>query len=202
MLAGPGIDGSDLLLLQQDSILKMNGEPATIVTAHHALFKKLQNDIMETNDSAALYNKIMADFTHWKKSQPEFVLDSLGVKSDSIFNKREVVAFIKGYSFPWLKYFMEADTRPLMEKFTCKVLALDGSKDIQVTEPVNLDAIKAALKKSKSPEFETKEIPGLNHLFQHCKKCTVEEYAEIEETYAPEALEIMSDWLDKNVMQK
>jgi hypothetical protein len=43
-------------------------------------------------------------------------------------------------------------------------------------------------------------MPGLNHLFQHCSKCTVNEYGELEETFSAEVLQIMTDWLKKNVL--
>ncbi len=78
------------------------------------------------------------------------------------------------------------------------MLALNGDKDVQVISKSNIAAIKAALKKSKSPSYMVKEMPGLNHLFQHCKKCTVNEYGELEETFSPEVLNIMSAWILKN----
>ena len=45
--------------------------------------------------------------------------------------------------------------------------------------------------------YEVKEIPGLNHLFQTCKKCSPQEYGELEETFSPVALEIIGTWLEK-----
>jgi len=42
-------------------------------------------------------------------------------------------------------------------------------------------------------------LPGLNHLFQTCNKCTVQEYGELEETIAPLALQTITGWLNKNV---
>jgi hypothetical protein len=39
------------------------------------------------------------------------------------------------------------------------------------------------------------EMPGLNHLFQTCKTCTIPEYGDLEETFAPAALEAMGDWI-------
>jgi hypothetical protein len=42
---------------------------------------------------------------------------------------------------------------------------------------------------------ETRELPGLNHLFQSCRKCTVGEYAELEESFSPVALKILGDWI-------
>jgi hypothetical protein len=46
---------------------------------------------------------------------------------------------------------------------------------------------------------ETHLLSGLNHLFQHCHTCTVQEYGQLEETFSPEALAIMGDWLDRHI---
>ena len=81
----------------------------------------------------------------------------------------------------------------------CKVLALTGDKDIQVISKQNLPGIEKALKKGKNKNVEITELPGLNHLFQTCKECTVAEYGVLEETFSPAALQIISDWLIKNV---
>lgn len=43
------------------------------------------------------------------------------------------------------------------------------------------------------------ELPGLNHLFQHCETGAVAEYTQIEETISPEVLEIILTWLLENV---
>lgn len=80
-------------------------------------------------------------------------------------------------------------------KISCHVLALNGEKDIQVNSQKNLTAIKNALNQTKGQKIEIKEIPQLNHLFQHCKKCTFKEYDEIEETFAPLVLEIVGNWI-------
>ena len=68
-------------------------------------------------------------------------------------------------------------------------------KDIQVSSKPNLAAIQHALEKGKNKHFKTAEITGANHLFQHCKKCSVDEYGELEETFAPEVLEMISKWI-------
>jgi hypothetical protein len=41
------------------------------------------------------------------------------------------------------------------------------------------------------------ELPGLNHLFQTAKTGSSREYAQIEETIAPVALETMANWILK-----
>jgi hypothetical protein len=93
--------------------------------------------------------------------------------------------------------FLQAD--PKLPRQLKWVLALNGSRDIQVLLDPNLAAIDSAMKKSGTTIYATEKLEGLNHLFQHCKTCTIQEYAELEETFSPEALKIMGDWLDKNV---
>ena len=75
------------------------------------------------------------------------------------------------------------------------MLALNGEKDLQVPPKENLDEIRKALEQAGNTQVTIKELPGLNHLFQTCKTGTVAEYAVIEETIAPAALEAIGDWV-------
>lgn len=95
--------------------------------------------------------------------------------------------------------FLQTDPADYISKLHCKVLAPNGAKDIQVVPGQNLAGIDSALKKSAVKIYATEKIPGLNHLLQHCKTRTIAEYAQPEESFAPEVLQIMGDWLDKNV---
>ena len=45
------------------------------------------------------------------------------------------------------------------------------------------------------PQAEAHTLPGLNHLFQHCTTGSPDEYIQIEETFAPEALRHILDFL-------
>jgi hypothetical protein len=42
------------------------------------------------------------------------------------------------------------------------------------------------------------EFPSLNHLFQTCKTGSPDEYAVIEETFSPLALETVTGWIRKH----
>jgi hypothetical protein len=96
---------------------------------------------------------------------------------------------------PWYRYFLAFKPNPYLSKLDCNVLALNGSKDIQVLSGSNLAGIKASLKKSKSYHKDVMEMEGLNHLFQNCHSCTVSEYATLEESFSPNALDIIGNWL-------
>ena len=88
---------------------------------------------------------------------------------------------------PWLNFFIDYDPSGDISKTLCPVMAINGSRDIQVISSLNLAGIKAHLR--PNPKNIIKEYPSLNHLFQHCKTGNVLEYRMIEETISPEVLE-------------
>jgi hypothetical protein len=77
----------------------------------------------------------------------------------------------------------------------CPVLALNGEKDLQVSAKENLPAIEKALRSSGHNSIKTVKLPELNHLFQHCNTGLPGEYGTIEETFSPDALKIIADWV-------
>jgi fermentation-respiration switch protein FrsA (DUF1100 family) len=102
---------------------------------------------------------------------------------------------IKTLNSPWFRYFLQYDPAPALEKVKCPVLAINGSKDVQVPASLNLPAIRKALAAGGNKDFEVDELPGLNHLFQTAKTGAPSEYLEIEETISPIALDKMSAWI-------
>ena len=88
---------------------------------------------------------------------------------------------------PWLNFFIDYNPSADISKTLCPVMAINGSRDIQVISSLNLAGIKAHLR--PNPKNIIKEYPSLNHLFQHCKTGNVSEYRMIEETVSPEVLE-------------
>ncbi|MFH1000583.1 MAG: alpha/beta hydrolase, partial [Bacteroidota bacterium] len=95
----------------------------------------------------------------------------------------------------WMYNFLNYDPSIILEKVKCPVLALNGSKDLQVPSKINLDAIETALKKAKNKNITIKELAGLNHLFQECETGSPVEYAKIEQTFSPTALKEIADWI-------
>ena len=73
------------------------------------------------------------------------------------------------------------------------VLALSGSRDVQVSADRNVPALAAAL--SANPDVTLTVLPGLNHLLQKCSTCLVTEYSTIDETISAEALDLLATWI-------
>jgi fermentation-respiration switch protein FrsA (DUF1100 family) len=86
---------------------------------------------------------------------------------------------------------------PALRQLTCAVLAINGERDLQVPPKQNLPAIKRALESSGNRRIEVVELPGLNHLFQTAKTGSPGEYAQIEETISPVALDTIARWILK-----
>lgn len=75
------------------------------------------------------------------------------------------------------------------------VLALNGSLDPQVLADVNVPALEAALQEAGNERASVLKLEGLNHLFQHATTGSPREYAQIQETMAPEVLTQISEWI-------
>ena len=84
-----------------------------------------------------------------------------------------------------------------LSKVQCPVLAIAGSLDIQVSPDENLNAILDIMERTGNKFYQIKKLPELNHLFQHAKTGLPAEYNHIEETFAPEALQIILEWLKR-----
>ena len=97
----------------------------------------------------------------------------------------------------WFAGYFE-DPRDYLKTVTCPVLAINGEKDMQVPPKQDLPEIDKALKAGGNEDVTTVELPNLNHLFQNCKTGSPNEYANIEETFAPAALELVTTWIRKH----
>ena len=107
--------------------------------------------------------------------------------------KQNYLAVLTQIQMPYLAHFLSLDMRKLLDRITCPVLALNGTKDIQVNAETNLNALINGLTASNRNRIES--VEGVNHLFQHCTTGEVTEYRLIEQTIAPEVLETMTTWI-------
>lgn len=182
MLAGPGTATDHLLLSQRRAIaLGMGQSEVQIDRAEPvmaALFKALASGATYDDGVAAarasLTPAAMAAIGASPGTDPQLILSQV--------------------SSPWFRYFFRYDPAPNLRLIRVPVLAMNGSLDRQVLPTENLAAIKAALKDDR--DVTIVELPGLNHLFQTARTGSLGEYADIEETVAPVALDRMASWIN------
>ena len=107
--------------------------------------------------------------------------------------KQNYMAVLNQIQMPYMKHFLALDMRPLLSRIACPVLALNGTKDVQVDHESNLSALSDGLPANSRNRIES--VEGVNHLFQHCNTGAVTEYGEIEETISPAVLALIIQWI-------
>lgn len=188
LLAGTGIQGDQILLLQQKLIGKASGISDVDLQKNEIENRKIFDIVNESNNLEQLNNELTIYLTQSLNDNPEGKPAGM---SDDDFVKLQV----KQIANPWMQYFIKYDPTPALEKVKCPVLAINGEKDLQVPPKENLEAIKKALTKGGNKKVTTKEFPNLNHLFQECKTGSPDEYATIEQTFSPTALTEILNWI-------
>lgn len=182
MLAGPGTETQQLLLAQRRAVaLGMGSSEEEIRRAEPvmaALFKAVASGATYEEGLAAARAVLTPDAMIAIGAPP-------GADSQLILAQMGT---------PWFRYFFQYDPAPNLRKITVPVLAMNGSLDQQVLATPNLAAIRAALKDNR--DVTILELPGLNHLFQTAKTGAPGEYADIEESFAPVALERVARWIN------
>lgn len=183
LMAGPGVPLSDVLRAQRAKLLPAMGLGPEQMKKSQALFDHALAAMKGAKDEADARARVL----QVAKAEGADI-----VRTDA---QREALA--AQLSSGWMRDLLDYDPRPTLAKVKCPILALNGSNDRQVPPEQNLPAIRAATR--GNPDVTLTELPGLNHLFQTAKTGAVGEYADIEETVAPAALDAMSGWIVKHV---
>jgi uncharacterized protein len=173
MLAGTGIRGVELLFLQGAAIARAAGADEASIAGAKKINASLYAIAMRTDEEAAHREEIISTL----KSEPQ-----AGLIADQLLS-------------PWFRTFLALNPAEYLAKVKMPVLAMNGSKDLQVPAEENLPAIGKALESAGNRRFTLLKLDRLNHLFQHAGTGLPEEYATIAETFAPEALSAMGDWI-------
>ena len=184
LLAAPGLKGEQVMLLQSELILKAAG---------------FDDDHIAKAQDFSLQSYALAR----KEKDPEVLetkltdlVDSTGMSTT--LPPTTIKPQARMMTSPWFRFFLDYDPIPALKKTQCPVLALNGDKDLQIASRENLEQIQKALQEGGNKDFQTHELAGLNHLFQHAPTGSPTEYGGIQETFAPEALTYISDWILKH----
>ena len=95
---------------------------------------------------------------------------------------------------PWMDWFIDYDPEADIKAVRCPVMAVNGSKDVQVLPEMNLSGIERNLRENK--KNVVREYPDLNHLFQTCQTGLPQEYAGIEESFNEQVLKDIAVWIN------
>ncbi|GAB1454947.1 alpha/beta hydrolase [Spirochaetota bacterium] len=174
LLAAPGVSGYEILLDQSADILVAMGASPSDIAAAAAVNKSIYDMVL--TPGALPSDAIRTTLS--KAGVPENQLD----------------AQIAALSDPWFMAFLKTDPATVVGKVKSPILALNGSKDLQVRADKNLLALKDAASKAEVP-FQAELLEGLNHLFQAADTGLPEEYSRLTPRFSPEAMDTIITWL-------
>ncbi|MEO7084141.1 MAG: alpha/beta hydrolase, partial [Gemmatimonadaceae bacterium] len=193
LLAGPGLPGDSILLLQGALIAKAGGAPQAAIDQSMYVNRRMFDVIKTVHDSAAAADSLRA-------------LSARMVETVPPAQQKQAAGSLAGAEKqlldPWMRYFVTYDPRPALRNVHVPVLALDGSLDLQVPPEADLASIDAALKRAGNKDYKIVELPKLNHLFQTATTGAPAEYAAISETFSPVALDIIATWITQHTTGK
>lgn len=193
LMAGTGVNGADIIYKQGMLIAMAGGMPEADANKSSEVQKKIFDIVMHEPDQKTVEPKVRSFLAATYETLPETVKKAAGAE------KKWEDAQVQAVVSPWFRYFLSLDPALALQKVKCPVLAINGSKDLQVYPPQNIPMIEAALKQGGNTDYTTKILPDLNHLFQTCKTGSPSEYGVIEETIAPLALRTMGDWIEAHI---
>jgi len=193
MMAGTGLTGEEILYLQSALILKVNGASDELIAKSRALQESIYTVLKVEKDDAVAAEELHKIIENAKLQLSE-------EEREKILFGTFTEAPIK--LIPWYRYFLTNDPKTALMKVKCPVLAINGEKDLQALPKESLQSIEEALIAGGNKDYTLKELPNLNHLFQTAKTGAISEYGQIEETIAPEALDLMGKWILERTVQK
>ena len=172
-LAGPSVNGIEVLKEQQKAILKASGMSEEAVQFNSNTNAQMF-DIIEASNSREEADSLLRNLLKGWGYNEELTEQTVGQMAS-----------------PWMYYFLKYDPAEAIVKTNCPAMLLNGSKDLQVIASQNLPAYEKIIAEHGKTNLTLRELPDLNHLFQHCDTGSPNEYFEIEETISPEVLEMI-----------
>jgi pimeloyl-ACP methyl ester carboxylesterase len=185
LLAGPGLPGLDVLLRQTEDLMRVEGAPEADI----AWQTSWRREIMEVSASSAPAD----DAAEAIRSIVDAALENPPADVTETLDPSMADQFVTAFTDPWMRFFLAYDPAPALEDLDIPVLALIGSLDVQVSAEENIPALEAAL--AGNGDATVSDLEGLNHLFQNAETGAVSEYTRIEETFSPEAIDLITTWI-------
>ncbi len=206
MLAGPGVNGEEILYSQGKLIVEAAGGSKSDTLRQRVMQEVVFNAMKGVNPGASIDDQVQPAVDTFIKQLKSALVEQGELKSvdetvdfETEEARQAISVLIRAnmdqMHLPWFRFFATHEPGPVLEKVRCPVLALNGQRDVQVDPKLNLPKIEAALRAGGNTQVKTMELPELNHLFQTATTGALSEYESIEETFAPSALKAVTEWI-------
>jgi pimeloyl-ACP methyl ester carboxylesterase len=194
LAAAPAVSGLDVLELQNRLILGAQGATEQEIDAQIAYLRALAENLEagETEEARRL-----------TRARIDVQLAALPPEQLPTGEARErlIEAQVDAAGTPTFRDFVLAQPQEALREVAVPTLAVYARQDVQVPAAQNEGPMRAALRLAGAEDATVVTLPGLNHLLQPASSGGLEEYAQIRTTVAPEALELLTDWLRARLVE-
>lgn len=173
-LAGPALPMDSLMLLQNEAVMRAQGQELS--AKDRQLIKKNYAIAKGPLPADKAFEAIRKNMSTVPGSQSASFGDELAVLVT-----------------PWYRHFLKIDPTPFIKKIKIPVFAAFGGKDVQVPAAANMESLSDHL--PKNPKNNINIYPKLNHQFQTAKTGSHLEYADLEESFNPQVMKDMAQWI-------
>ena len=192
LLAPPGLRGRELVPLQTELILEASGVPEPALPLIRRLQTAFLDALLAEEDPGQAAAGLREDLDRLLGGLPREAFLALGLSAQI---DRAIDEQMRQLSSPWIRYFLALDPIPTLEGVRVPVLALFGSKDLQVPATPNLELVRSALERAGNPDVTAIRLEGLNHMFQSAETGSPAEYGRIAQTMDPGVLTTITAWV-------
>jgi pimeloyl-ACP methyl ester carboxylesterase len=176
LVATPALRGDELIVEQVRALALASGQPQAMADAAAATQRRLLDALLEAPSDAAAAREAL------RRAMTEAGMPS-----------GEDEAALRQMTSPWYRHFLALDPVPLLRAVKSPVLVVNGGRDVQVPAAAHDARLREAL--AGHPRAEIVLLAELNHLMQTARSGHVAEYGQIEETFAPAALQEIGEWI-------
>lgn len=193
LLAGPTVRGRDVLTAQRSALALAAGDPAPVREVDSLFIDRIFAVLDTRPRDSALAGEVDLAIAGWKAA-----LDApRRVIADSLLAGRTAAqdsASIALWQSPWFQSLYRFDPQPILAGLRIPVLSIAGELDRQVPTSQSAPALERAFA-GRSHLLTMVRLPGVNHMLQPAVTGRIEEYATIDQTFAPGVLEGLASWL-------
>lgn len=179
LLAAPVLEIDELMLLQKKKLEEKLGANETIIQQSQDIFRGGYELITNYKGSP---EELKQNLEHYLRGKligyPENQLNQL----------------VEQLTAPRMIEFLRSKPAACLKNIKIPTLALFGEKDVQVPATENIGKLKESIGSGKE-NFRIVELENLNHLFQESSTGLPNEYDQLEQTFSPKALGLISGWI-------
>ena len=188
MLGGPGVNLEEIAYEQRTLIGRALGLTEGYLSVRRKYFSEVYAIVKGETDIRIAEEKISSFYKEFLAKHSD-VNQKKHIEGLYEVTKQDISCY------PGFRFSLTFDPALVLKQVEIPVLALFGEHDLRVSSRQNLLPVLHALEEAGNTDHTVLELLGLNHNFQHCETGSPREIVKIDETIAPEVLEMISKWI-------